>query len=142
ADGVNPAPLADDAEYLRRVYLDLAGRIPRAIEVREFLDETALDKRRRVIERLLEDPDYTHQYVNHFTNVWRTLLVAQTNNQQVQFLLPTFEAWLRQRVRNNMPYDALVRELLTSSVSFASRNPAQLLNQREPSALAFYQAND
>src|SRR5437879_4155512 len=83
ADGIKPAPLADDAEYLRRLYLDLAGRIPRAIEVRDFLNETTPDKRQRLIERLLEDPDASHQYVNHFTNVWRALLVAQTNNQQV-----------------------------------------------------------
>jgi hypothetical protein len=142
AKSVQPAPLADDAEYLRRVYLDLAGRIPRALEVREFLDDKAADKRQRVIERLLEDPDYVHYYVNHFTNLWRALLVTQTNNQQVQLLLPSFEAWLRQRVRLNTPYDVLVRELLTASVSFAARNPGQLRNPREPSALAFYQAND
>src|SRR6266404_26304 len=125
ADGIKPAALADDAEFLRRVYLDLAGRIPRAIEVRDFLNETTPDKRQRLIERLLEDPDASHQYVNHFTNVWRALLVAQTNNQQVQLLLPSFEAWLRQRVRANTPYDALVRELLTASVSFTARNPGQ-----------------
>jgi hypothetical protein len=142
ANGVQPAPLADDAEYLRRIYLDLAGRIPRAFEVREFLDDDATDKRQRVVQRLLEDPDYVHHYVNHFTNVWRALLVAQTNNQQVQFLLPSFEAWLRQRVRANTPYDVLVRELLTASVGFAARNPGQLRNSREPSPLAFYQAND
>lgn len=142
SDGIKPAPLADDAEYLRRLYLDLAGRIPRAIEVRDFLDDATPDKRRRIVERLLEDPDYAHQYVNHFTNVWRALLVTQTNNQQVQFLLPSFEAWLRQRVRVNTSYDVLVRELLTASVSFSARNPGQMANQREPSPLAFYQAND
>src|SRR5262249_29655820 len=103
ARGVKPAPLADDAEYFRRLYLDLAGRIPRALEVRDFLEDPTADKRQRVVERLLEDPDYAHYYVNHFTNVWRALLVAQTNNQQVQFLLPSFEAWLRQRVRSNTP---------------------------------------
>jgi hypothetical protein len=140
ADGIKPVPLADDAEYFRRLYLDLAGRIPRTIEVRDFLEETAPNKRQMAVERLLEDPDYTHQYVNHFTNVWRGLLVAQTNNQQVQVMLPSFEAWLRKRVRANIPYDVLVRELLTESVNFAGRNPGQF-NQRE-SALAFYQAND
>src|SRR5579871_3759255 len=142
AEGVQPAPLADDAEFLRRLYLDLAGRIPRVVEVRDFLDEAAPDKRHRAIERLLEDPDHSHQYIHHFTNVWRALLVPQSNNQQVQLLVPGFEAWLRQRVRANTPYDVLVRELLTGSVGFAMRNPGQLANQREPSPLAFYQAND
>jgi hypothetical protein len=142
AAGVKPAPVADDAEFLRRIYLDLAGRIPRVLEVREFLEDTAPDKRRRLVDRLLDDPSYAYQYVTHFTTVWRALLVAQTNNQQVQFLLPRFEAWLRERVRTNMPYDVLVRELLTAPVNFAARNPGQLAKQREPSPLAFYQAND
>src|SRR5438445_5875338 len=127
ADAIKPAPVANDAEYLRRLYLDLAGRIPRVVEVRDFLNEAAPDKRQRAIERLLENPDYSHQYVNHFTNVWRALLVTQTNNQQVQFLVPSFEAWLRQRVRANMPYDTLVRKLLTASVSFSARNPGQMV---------------
>jgi hypothetical protein len=142
AAGVKPAPEADDAEFLRRVYLDLAGRIPRVLEARDFLDDTTPDKRHRLVDRLLDDPDYAYQYVNHFTAVWRALLLAQTNNQQVQFFLPRFEAWLRDRVRSNTPYDVLVRELLTAPVSFAARNPGQFAKEREPSALAFYQAND
>jgi hypothetical protein len=68
--------------------------------------------------------------------------VTQTNNQQVQFLVPSFEAWLRQHVRANTPYDVLVFKLLTASVTFSARNQGQLMNQREPSPLAFYQAND
>jgi hypothetical protein len=142
AHGVKPAPAADDAEFLRRVYLDLVGRIPRVIEVRDFLDETAPDKRRRLVDRLLDDPDYAHYYVNHFTTVWRAALVPPSNNQQVQFLLPSFEAWLRQRVKKNIPYDVLVRELLTAPVSFRMRNPGLSPTPREPSPLAFYQAND
>lgn len=142
AAGVKPAPVADDAEFLRRVYLDLAGRIPRVVEVRDFLDDSAPDKRHRLVDRFLDDLDHAYQYVNHFTTVWRSLLLVQTNNQQVQFLLPRFEAWLRDRVRTNMPYDVMVRELLTAPVNFTARNPGQLANQREPSPLAFYQAND
>lgn len=141
ANSVKPAPPADDAEFLRRLYLDLAGRIPRVIEVREFLDDAAPDKRQRAIARLLDDPDYAHLYVNHFTDVWRSLLIAPSNNQQVQLLLPGFEAWLRQRVRANTPFDTLVRDLLTAPVNFTARNPGPM-NQREPSPLAFYQAND
>jgi hypothetical protein len=142
AKRVKPAPLADDAEYLRRLYLDLAGRIPRVIEVRDFLDDTSPNKRQHAIERLLEDPQYAHQYIKHFTNVWRALLVGQTNNQQVQFLLPSFEAWLRHHVQVNTPYDELVRELLTAPIAPAGRRSGPGLNPREPSPLAFYQAND
>src|SRR5882724_11980078 len=48
--GVTPAPLADDAEFLRRVYLDLIGRIPRVSEIRDFLADKSADKRRQVVE--------------------------------------------------------------------------------------------
>jgi hypothetical protein len=141
ANAVKPAPQPDDAEYLRRLYLDLTGRIPRVIEVRDFLDETSPHKRQQVVERLLEDPYYARQYINHFTNVWRALLVSQTNNQQVQFLLPSFEAWLRHHVQANTPYDELIRQLLTAPVDLGGRRQGPFPNQSE-SALAFYQAND
>src|SRR5262245_15743798 len=63
---VEPAPLADDAEFLRRVYLDLAGRIPSVAETRAFLADKRSDKRARLVEQLLSGS----RYVAHFTNVW------------------------------------------------------------------------
>src|SRR5262245_39031441 len=54
--GVKPAAAADDAEFLRRAYLDLAGRIPSVTEARHFLDDNKLDKRARLIDRLLAGP--------------------------------------------------------------------------------------
>src|SRR5262249_23308493 len=86
-----PAPPAGDAEFLRRVYLDLAGRIPRNSEVRKFLDDKDPAKRRKLVEQLLEDP----QYVTNFTNMWRAVMLPPSNNQQVQQLAPQMEAWLR-----------------------------------------------
>src|SRR5262245_30209064 len=52
-DKVQPAPLADDAEFLRRAYLDITGRIPRPADVHEFLADRSADKRRKLIDRLL-----------------------------------------------------------------------------------------
>ena len=134
-----PAPLADDAEFVRRVYLDLAGRIPYVAEVHQFLDDKSPDKRRALVEQLLKGP----HYVNHFTNVWRALLLPQNNNQEVQFLAGQVEGWLRPRLRENKPYDQLVRELLTASVN-VNRN--QMFNRQvrenDFGAAAFYQANE
>src|SRR5437016_3388866 len=76
ANHVEPAPRADDAEFLRRVSLDLAGRIPPAAEVRAFLADESADKRQRLVEKLLASP----QYVEHFTNIWRNLLVPESAN--------------------------------------------------------------
>ena len=61
---VEPAPPTDDAEFLRRVYLAVGGRIPSVAEARAFLADKAPDKRQRLVERLLDSPGY----VNHFTH--------------------------------------------------------------------------
>jgi hypothetical protein len=134
------APLAGDHEFVRRVYLDLAGRIPRVSEVRAFVADRRLDKRRRLVEKLLGGANY----VNHFTTTWRNLLLPQTNNQQVQFLANQVEPWARQRVRDNVPYDRMVRELLTTQVGF-NRGMGRAIPAVGPAntgLLAFYQANE
>ncbi|HEV3256978.1 MAG TPA: DUF1549 domain-containing protein, partial [Gemmataceae bacterium] len=137
---VKPAPRADDAEFCRRIHLDLAGRIPSVTEVRDFLDDDRPDKRRLWVERILgadaDDPSYRDANVNHFTNVWRRWLLAQTN-QQGQFQQPALDAWLGQRLKANVGYDRLVRDLLTQPVAGdQGPGPAQ------GSAAVFYQANE
>jgi hypothetical protein len=142
--GIDPAPLAGDAEFLRRVYLDLAGRIPTLEEARAFPDDKTPDKRARLVQKLLESP----AHVEHFVNVWRDLLVpeAATNNE-VQGQLNGFNDWLRKQVGQNVPYDKMVRELLT--VPFGSeRVRPRMARDPEPSGtpaptpLAFYLAKD
>src|SRR5215831_17878162 len=82
-DKVKPAPLADDAEFFRRVHFDLAGRIPSITEIRDFLEDDRPDKRRLWVDRILDaDPDdaaYRDAHAGHFANVWRAWLLAQTN---------------------------------------------------------------
>src|SRR5262249_50414699 len=116
---VKPASRADDAEFFRRVHLDLAGRIPSIIEIRDFLDDDRPNKRRLWVDQILQaDPDdssYQDAYVNHFINVWRQVLLAQTD-QQGQNQQPALETWLRHRLKANVGYDQLVRELLTQSI--------------------------
>jgi hypothetical protein len=132
---VQPAPLAPDTEFLRRVYLDLAGRIPSVTEVRQFLDDKRTDKRVRLVEQLLESP----RYITHFTNVWRALLLPETTaSLQARILTPGFEAWLRKKLQQNTPYNAMVRELLTTPMNNgAGRNPFGQQNG-EPTPVAFY----
>jgi hypothetical protein len=108
-----PARRADDAEFVRRVYLDLAGRIPSVTEVRTFLGDRRPDKRQRLVEKLLEGP----RYVTHFTQVYRALMLPEANaNIQVRFQVAGFETWLRGQLEKNAPYDRMVRELLTAPV--------------------------
>src|SRR5262249_5198523 len=111
---VQPAPPADDAEFLRRISLHLAGRIPTVAEVRSFLRDPAPDKRVRMIERLLASP----RYVTHFTNVWRSWMLPEANASfQARFLVPGFSAWLRKQLAENVTYDKMVHELLTAPVN-------------------------
>src|SRR5262245_22110951 len=76
ANNIRPAPQADDAEFLRRAYLDITGRIPLAADVHAFLGDKRADKRRRVIDRLLTDP----RHAVHFANIWRAELIPETTS--------------------------------------------------------------
>jgi len=128
-EGVVPAPLADDAEFLRRTYLNLAGTIPPVSEVREFLAETAPNRRRRLVDRLLDHPGY----VNHFAHSWRLLMIPEADvDQQVRFLAPSFEGWLRDKFIDNAAYDDIARELIACPISG---------NERE-GPVAFYRAKN
>jgi hypothetical protein len=139
---VAPAPPADDAEFLRRVTLDLTGKIPTAGEVREFLDDPRGDKRARWIERLLESP----AYITHLTTIEKRLLMPEADsNQQAQLLAPGFHAWLRDQIAANAGLDAIVRAILTAPVA-DDRTPAQgrqaLARYQEASPVPFFLAKE
>ncbi|MCA9063091.1 MAG: DUF1553 domain-containing protein [Planctomycetaceae bacterium] len=104
---------ADDAEFLRRIYLDLAGRIPSIAEARSFLSDERPDKRELLVEELLDGP----AYVRHLTTVLRNSLIPQANSQaQFRSLIPGFEAWLWERISKGTPYDQMAREIITTPV--------------------------
>jgi hypothetical protein len=136
--GTKPAARADDAEFLRRASLDLAGRIPSVEQARAFIDDRRPDKRARLIEQLLASPRYTA----HFTNVWRALLLPEAgNNFQVRLQQPQFEAWLKQQVARNAGYDQMVRDLLTASLG-GGPGPLALAGFLEPGPVPFYLAKE
>jgi hypothetical protein len=136
---VKPAPRADDAEFLRRVYLDLAGRIPSVAEARAFLKDTAPDKRQKLVDKLLDSP----QFVRHFANFWQQLLLPEDISViQVRALVPGFEAWVRKEIAANVGYDQLARDLLTASTNDL-RSPFDFTARgSEPSAMAYYIVKD
>jgi len=131
AEGVKPADRADDAEFMRRVYLDLAGKIPPVSEVRDFLADKTPDKRGQLVEKLLD----SSAYVNHFTNVWRARLLP-ANNTNFGGSRPDLEAWLRRQLLDNASYDQMVRDILTAGTGM------QPAGATEPTPLAFFQANE
>ncbi len=135
-DRVQPAPRADDAEFLRRAFLDITGRIPRPAEVHEFLADRSADKRRKLIDRLLADP----RYAVHFANVWRAELAPEVaSNPEARVFQAGFEAWLRQQFRAGSGYDQLVRQLLTVPISSDSKEAEPVLRDpARPNPLAFF----
>ena len=137
AEKVVAAPVADDAEFLRRAYLDLGGRVPPSSRVRQFLAATDSNRRRRVVDELLGGS----LYVVHFSNVWRKTLLPETQaDPQTRVLVPGFEGWLRQKLADNTSYATMVREIVTVPLT-PTGTPRELLRpDNRPSPLAFYQA--
>ena len=108
--------LCEDATFLRRVFLDLAGRIPSVAETRDFLDDQSADKRTRLVERLLVDPSNSGQnrelFAEHQARIWRRIMVPPGSDGAA--VGTALDPWLEERFRENLPYDEVVRRLLTS----------------------------
>ncbi len=136
-EGITPAPVCDDATYIRRVYLDLTGRIPPGSAVRDFVDSNEPDKRRKLVDELLDSATY----IVHYTNLWRAALLPEADaDQQIRFFLPGFEAWLRSRLAENRNFAEIADEILTQSVG---QQDVQGFNQgNTPTPIAFYRAKE
>ena len=133
--GVEPASRSSDAEFLRRVSLDLAGKIPTVAEARAFLDDPDPEKRRKLVERILQGPSAA----NHFVNTWRPLLLPGVGAGNLRLFSPGFEGWLRGQFSEQIGFDRLVRELLTFPLD--NVNVAIQLSLQQgptPTPLAFY----
>lgn len=135
AAGVQPAEPASDVEFVRRLYLDLAGRIPSVSEVRAFHADAAESRRKNLVEHLLDRP----AFVRHFTILWRNALIPQARTApQLRGLMPGFEAWLWTRFSDGIPYDRMVRELITAAPDIGPESG--LVLRRASSPGAFYLA--
>lgn len=104
------SPSADDAEFLRRLSLDLRGRVPGAERTAAFLADTDPDKRRRLVDEFLADPEYGE----HFGTIWYHRMAKPTMDNR-QLLSTGFRDWLAERFNANAGWDKTVREILTAS---------------------------
>lgn len=102
------APLAPDAEFLRRVTLDLTGTIPTAADARAFLADKSPDKRTKLVDRLLASPGYVRQMAQHFDVVF----MERRRDEKVP--RAAWEEYLRASFAANKPYDQLAREILSA----------------------------
>ena len=134
---IRPAAIADDGEFLRRVSLDLIGKIPTAAEARDFLDDPSPGKRRALVERLLDSPAYT----TRATEIWRRLLLPEADTEDVaRQVAGNFESWLRKKVIEEVGYDRIVREILTTKLN--SRNTDTAMARFDSSPAAYFVAKE
>ena len=145
ARGIVPAEVTDDAEFVRRAYLDLIGRAPKASEARAFIDDMAADKRVKLVDHLLTMPGHA----SHFAAVTRAQWLPQTTtNFQLAQFGQQFETWLRTRYRENTPADQVVKRILTVKMTVNNQNPTFRFVQADgtdPDGFAvagFYSANE
>ena len=136
--GVVPSELSADAEFLRRVSLDMTGTLPTPAEIEEFLASTAPDKRAKKIDELLERPAYAAW--------WATRMCDITGNNPRSFdeqgvqnqMARQWYEWIERRLRDNMPYDQLVSGIFVSN----SREPGQTYEQYVSQMGSYFRKED
>lgn len=109
--GVQPSPPAADAVFLRRAWLDLNGVIPSGSEVSAYVSDMRPDKQARLIDRLLNHP----RHATHMARVWSAMLLPANAQMDRPAEVAGFTAWLRHRFAENISYDNIVAELLTTT---------------------------
>lgn len=110
--GLKPAAPAKDEEFLRRVYLDVVGRIPTVAEARDFLAAKGADKRARLVDHLLEHVDYPKNFATEWTN-----LLLGRGRQERNVDRDALAAWLRKQFSANRPWNDVVYDLVTAAGS-------------------------
>ncbi len=110
--GVPPSDACSDAAFLRRVTLDLSGRLPSLEETKEYLADAAKDKDAKLIDRLLASEDHAY----YFAGKWGTILRNRRTNP-ADDIKPTFafHGWIKDSLHANKPFDQFARDILTAA---------------------------
>jgi len=109
---VTPSPVADDSEWLRRVYLDLVGHIPSSSEVKAFLESEDPGKRSAKVDELLAHPDY----IRNMTEVWTNVLLGRNTPDRTS--RPGMKKFLRESFARNKPWNEMVYEMVSAEGHF------------------------
>ncbi len=118
--GIPPSEICNDETFLRRVTIDLAGRLPSLEETTTFLADKSINKRDKLIDRLLESNDFA----DYFASKWIHLLRNSRSAPEHRRGTFAFHNWIRKSFRENKPYDQFVREILTASGDVTQHPPA------------------
>jgi hypothetical protein len=139
--GLRPAPLCSDAVFVRRIYIDLIGTLPTSTEVIAFLSDDSPTKHVDLVEELFERDEFADYWAMKWCDILRVKSEFPVNLWPMA--AQAYHRWIRSAIRDNMPYDRFVRELLTASGS-NFRDPAvnfyRSVPGRQPEAIARYVA--
>ncbi len=125
AIGMPPSEQCDDATFLRRVTVDIAGRLPTPEELKRFIADPSASKRERWIDALLDSPDYAE----YFANKWSALLRNKRTDAKYTRGTYAFWNWIRDSFVENKPYDQFVREVIAASGDLAENPPVAWYRQ-------------
>jgi hypothetical protein len=107
--GITPSELCSDEQFVRRVYLDITGTLPRPDQVRAFLANADAQKRDKLIDELLETPEYAYLFANKWADILRVKRRGEAQRAEGTF---GFHNWIREAMAKDMPYDQFVRGIL------------------------------
>jgi hypothetical protein len=119
---VRPSAVVDDAGFLRRATLQIAGRIPTLAEARGFLADADPSKRARLVERLATSGESADLFAQKWADILRNKRRRQKEREPGTL---GFHRWIRNAIAANMPYDRFVRSIITASGSPSVYPPAQ-----------------
>lgn len=108
---VTPAPRTTDEQFVRRVWLDLTGRLPMPADVTEFLADKSADKRAKLIDKLLA----SDEFARHWTLYWRDVIMSKIADQRTTLFTAHFENWLTPQIKSNRKWSEITRDLLTAT---------------------------
>jgi hypothetical protein len=117
--GIPPSELCDDATFIRRVSIDLAGRLPTPEETEAFVASSEPAKREALVDRLLDSTDYA----DYFANKWSAILRNRRRSPNHTRGTYAFHDWIRDSLYHNRPYDEFVRGILAASGDMGENPP-------------------
>jgi len=116
---IAPSGMASDGEWCRRLFLDVLGRVPSVKEMRDFVADKDPQKRARLVDRILNDDEYTEEFARNWTTLWTNILIGRNGGNEQRSLTSRsgLQKYLRDSLARNKPYDVMVRELITATGS-------------------------
>ena len=120
-EDIKPSKQSKDAEFLRRVYLDLTGKTPTVEAVVSFLEDGSKNKREKKIDELIG----SELYLDYWSRLWTNWLIGRDDNNMEQRL--GLERWIRESLSKNMPYNQFVQALITAEGSVANNGAGNYL---------------